>query len=552
MKKIFLAASAALMLLSGCYDDSAILDRLNKLEQGIEEVNSQCAQQNTNISTLQTIVAALQGKDCVTSVVPVEENGELVGYKLTFKKSKEVIISLAKSKAPVIGVKAEGGKYYWTVDGEFVTGADGNKIPSTGTAPTVKKEEGKWFVSYDGGASWEQAGQADGANGTDGANGADGDAMFESVVCDGENVFITLADGTKIVLPFVKVPTKIAASIAKVDDRTFTYTVAIPLANAGYEVTYDVEFGKVGVTSAPSKVAGNYYAAKYSCVALPEGTTITNSEVKSIANGVAATEYTITLPEGIKKSANYMIVLKDAKVDGKVLPIEGAEVAFNYSTHLTWSTSCAQAGKNYPGSVFAEDELALRGHTLETLGLTAYAREIEKGYIFHPQSSCQYGGRDMCDGSKSIFGDNADDWGNGYGSGHASTGNITNGEWNGNKAAYGWGTHDANKVMWALIDMNQVQQLSGVEWWRKGVSNTATNKMEFYALDACTYVRYNSICNWKPEDAIFLGRSEFGTEMTTNLMATAWESVNTQYFLVAFFPGDTNGYHAISVDLFHE
>ena len=551
MKKIFLAASAALMLLSGCYDDSAILDRLNKAEQLLQTLQEQCNQQNTNITSLQTVVTALQNEDYVTSVKAIKEGDAIVAYELTFKKGSKVTISVAPAEAPVLGVKAEGGNYYWTLNGEYLTDGAGNKINASGVAPKLKIEEGNWFVSYDNGATWEKAGQATGAAGANGANGVDGDSMFQNVTMDGENVFLTLADGTVIVLPLVKMPTKIEATLTQVDALTYTYTVAIPLVNEGYAVSYDVEFGKVGVTSTPSKMAGNYYAAKYSCVAFPEGTTITNSDVKTIAEGQAAVEYTITLPEGIQKSANYMIVLKDAKCDDKVLPIEGAELVFNYSTHLTWSTSCAQNRQNYPGSSFAEDEVALRHHTLEAVGLTAYTRDVEKTYTFHPQGSCQYGGRDMCDATKSVFGDNADDWGTSW-SGSANPNMAADGTWNGNKSAYGYGSHDSNRVMWALFDMNQVQQLSGVEWWRKGFSNSGTNQMEYYALDACTYVRYTTTCNWDPADAIYLGKAEFGTDEKTNLMATAWESVNTQYLLVCFKPGDPNGYHAISVDLFHE
>ena len=51
-----------------------------------------CKQMNTNISSLQTIVTALQDKDYVTSVAPINEGDKVVGYTITFSKSGAVTI----------------------------------------------------------------------------------------------------------------------------------------------------------------------------------------------------------------------------------------------------------------------------------------------------------------------------------------------------------------------------------------------------------------------------------------------------------------------------
>ena len=47
---------------------------------------------NTNITSLQLIVEALQGNDYVTGVTPVVENGKTIGYTITFIKSGPVTI----------------------------------------------------------------------------------------------------------------------------------------------------------------------------------------------------------------------------------------------------------------------------------------------------------------------------------------------------------------------------------------------------------------------------------------------------------------------------
>lgn len=89
-----------------------------------------CQQMNTNISSLQTIVSALQNNDYVTGVVPVTEGGKTVGYTISFTKSQPVTICHGKdgqngadgkdgkSYVPVIGVRQDtDGVYYWTLDG---------------------------------------------------------------------------------------------------------------------------------------------------------------------------------------------------------------------------------------------------------------------------------------------------------------------------------------------------------------------------------------------------------------------------------------------------
>ena len=60
--------------------------------------------------------------------------------------------------APAIGVKLDSdGKYYWTLDGEFIT-EGGKKMPVTGddgVTPVFKIENDTWYVSYDKGGDVE-------------------------------------------------------------------------------------------------------------------------------------------------------------------------------------------------------------------------------------------------------------------------------------------------------------------------------------------------------------------------------------------------------------
>ena len=232
MKKLFFFA-LMMLAFAGCYDDTALWDQIKDHEARILKLETLCNQMNTNIASIQTIVNALQDKDYVTNVAPIKENGKETGYTITFSKSGSVTIYHGQDGkdgangqdgkdgkdgyTPVIGVKQDGdGAYCWTVDGNWLTDAAGNRIPTTGKdgadgsdgangiTPQLKIEESYWYISYDNGRSWEMLGKAVGEDGVDGADGKDGengDSFFKSVTQDDENVYITLADGTAFILP---------------------------------------------------------------------------------------------------------------------------------------------------------------------------------------------------------------------------------------------------------------------------------------------------------------------------------------------------------------
>jgi hypothetical protein len=99
--------------------------------------------------------------------------------------------------APVISVKLDSdGVYYWAADGEFVLDEKGQKVPvgADGVTPELKIEEGKWYVSYDEGKSWEYLADVPGAG--------EGSYIFSNVdTSDPSKVVLTLSDGQKITLP---------------------------------------------------------------------------------------------------------------------------------------------------------------------------------------------------------------------------------------------------------------------------------------------------------------------------------------------------------------
>lgn len=203
---IAVALSTAIFV--SCTDTSYIDKELEDLKNQVAELQQQCSSLNSSLETLDQTLNALKNRDFVTSVNPVQgTDGKVAGYVITFVNHPTITIWLPEEKqetvpptqvhVPVISVKmAQDGQYYWTCDGEFITDASGNKIPTgaDGASPKLKVEDQKWYVSYNGGTSWEYLADVP----TQQINGY----VFDSVdTSDATKVVITLADGQKITLP---------------------------------------------------------------------------------------------------------------------------------------------------------------------------------------------------------------------------------------------------------------------------------------------------------------------------------------------------------------
>ncbi len=230
------------LLLFGCskeYDDSALRNDLSDLENRVAKLEELCKQMNTNISSLQKIVDALQDNLSISKVEQISD-----GYIIHFSDGSTATIKNGKDSGtiPVIGVRKDtDGCYYWTLDGEWLTDEKGNKVKAQGTdgkdgvdgedgndgadgedgtdgtngkdgiTPQLKIENGRWMLSMDDGKTWTDIGQATGADGKDGVDGTDGEdgvdgkdgtnGIFKSVTEDDDNVYFTLEDDSVITIP---------------------------------------------------------------------------------------------------------------------------------------------------------------------------------------------------------------------------------------------------------------------------------------------------------------------------------------------------------------
>ncbi|HJG77261.1 PL29 family lyase N-terminal domain-containing protein [Phocaeicola barnesiae] len=166
------------------YDDSALWDQVNR---NTEELAAQAeriaaletwqAETNTNIQALQTLLSTT---DYITAVTPVMQDGEEVGYTISFLNTPAITIYHGTKgdkgdtgDTPQIGVtQADDGNWYWTLNGELLTGTDGQPIQANGT----KGDTGEQGPQGEQGEQGEQGPQGEqGEQGPQGPQGEQGE-----------------------------------------------------------------------------------------------------------------------------------------------------------------------------------------------------------------------------------------------------------------------------------------------------------------------------------------------------------------------------------------
>ena len=341
MKRLFtLVAFVMAMLLSSCqYDDTMVWDKLDDHESRIAELERICKQLNTNISAMQTLVEALDLRDYITSVNPIIEDGEEVGYTINFAKSESITIYHGKDGAngkdgidgadgvdgengkdgadgvtPIIGVRQDSDDiYYWTLNGEWLLDEAGNKIKASGIdgkdgadgadgkdgvdgengkdgvdgengkdsiTPELKIEEDHWWVSTDGGLTWTKLGKA---KGEDGVNYCE---VFKGVTEDDNYVYFTLADDS---------------TIAVLKDKEFNLELNAEKFNYSLGYTYSFEYTITGATTATSlEVIGSNNLQP----------TVDSYTLK---DGVATGKIIVEMPKAIVPHATVAVLASDGR-----------------------------------------------------------------------------------------------------------------------------------------------------------------------------------------------------------------------------------------------
>ena len=388
MKKLLSLVFCGLLLF-GCsdkYDDSALRNDLNDLENRVAKLEELCKQMNTNISSLQKIVEALQDNLSISKVEQISD-----GYIIHFSDGSTATIKNGKNSedAPIIGVKKDtDGIYYWTLDGEWLTDEKGNKVKAQGTdgkdgvdgedgtngkdgiTPQLKIENGSWMLSMFTCKTWTDIGQATGADGTDGEDGVDGkdgtNGIFKSVTEDNDNVYFTLEDDSVITIPksdnskfAIAFDTTDIAILNGGESKTISYTitdatkntVVKAIAQDGWKVKVDAtstDKGTITIT-APNPIVeseilvfandGSYRTVMVSLNCMQGQINIADNSINATSAGgtqeiklTTNLDYTIEIPEDAQSWLSLAPETRALREDTIVFEVTANEGMQRYTT----------------------------------------------------------------------------------------------------------------------------------------------------------------------------------------------------------------------------
>ena len=245
------------MCLASCddYDDTGLWNKVNGLEERIAALEEWQKTTDNNLNALQTLVNTM---DYITSVAPIMQAGDTIGYTINFYQSNP--LSIYNGTTSQIGItQDEEGNWLWTLDGEVLTTPEGTPIPANGQdAAAPQLSTGKAlqdsgvktdaqgnaitadiaYLSVDGGETWyrvtgekgEQGEQGDKGNtGSRGPAGADGDSFFKDVTVNDDSAVFTLANGTTFSIPLytgikLNFGTQSSISLVYGDTETVNFT----------------------------------------------------------------------------------------------------------------------------------------------------------------------------------------------------------------------------------------------------------------------------------------------------------------------------------------
>jgi len=177
MKKILMILSLAIAA-AGCQ----FRDDLTEIHASLIDLQKEVERMDSTIVSLQKIVEAAEGCYSISSVTAVTEDNLTIGHTVTFSNGESITIIEGKdgndAEVPDLSIgQSDDGRWYWKLDGQWILDKDGNMFLVTGTdaidgiTPQTKIEEGYWYMSFDDGKTWIQAGKADGEKGDSGIRG---------------------------------------------------------------------------------------------------------------------------------------------------------------------------------------------------------------------------------------------------------------------------------------------------------------------------------------------------------------------------------------------
>lgn len=147
-------------LLTSCGKDfKDDIDQLNSqyssLDKRVSSLEAQVSQMNSQITQLSVLATAAEQGFYVTAVKETAD-----GYSLTLSNGTTILLQYGANKtltlSPAVSMTQLNGFFYWTLNGQLITGDNGQPIRSTGLTPVVKYDytSQQWVISVDGGVTF--------------------------------------------------------------------------------------------------------------------------------------------------------------------------------------------------------------------------------------------------------------------------------------------------------------------------------------------------------------------------------------------------------------
>lgn len=371
---------AVLFLAPSCkdgYDDSELTGRVENLENRVQKLEEQM---NSNINSLQTILEALDNNDYITKVVPITNGEKEIGYTIHFSKGNSINIyhgqdgvdgeSGQGGYTPQIGVKQDiDGIYYWTLDGEWMTDENGNKIKAQGIdgqngqdgedgtpgqdgkpgedgqdgiTPKFKIENDYWWVSYNNGANWEKLGQA---------TGEDATSIFKEVTQDEDFIHFKMQDDTVISVPKHH-PLSISFSetedIRVLPNKTYTINYTVTGSDENTVIKALAQDGFRAVVKETDHSQG--------IIEITTPTTVLSSEILVfVTDGKERT---------IMKSINFVEGVIIISTKNYTVDSNGGPVDINLSTNINYTVEIPEEDKSWISITNTQSRVTMKDETV--------------------------------------------------------------------------------------------------------------------------------------------------------------------------------------------
>ena len=317
-----------------------------------ESLQKICEEANANIASINDILAVIEDKDAITMIEELEENGDIIGYRLYFEKHDPINLYNGKDAvSPDISVRKDNdGLYYWTLNGNWMLAETGEKIKAEGIdgqdaiSPQLKIEEGHWFISTDGGHQWTDLGPATGDP------GKDGDDFFEAISEDDDYVYLTIASGETFAVSKHK-PMDITFSEVE-DIRVFpnkTYSIEYTLSGAT-EKTVVKALAQDGFRAVVTSLGINSGIIEVST----PGTIFSSEVLVFVSDGAERT---------IMRSINFVEGVINITDKSYTVAYGGGVVEVELSTNIEYTVEIPEQDQSWI-SVSPETKVSMRDETL--------------------------------------------------------------------------------------------------------------------------------------------------------------------------------------------